>query len=125
MASAPFNATVQTTVQICGDPSIAPMVIAIAPASYGKQQKFSLSPYGDVELTLSDKDGVIGRARLGVLNSAIREGLIAYPGSLANKYHDAATLKDAALWLADLQTAVTAAQSAIEELLTPEAVAAV
>lgn len=125
MAKAPFNATVQTTVAVCGDPGLSPVSISISPASYQHDQKLSISAYGDVELVLSEpKVGTIGRARIGVLNSAIRDGILAYPAALCSKYDSAETLRENALWLADLATAITAAQLEIADLLQPAAVPA-
>jgi hypothetical protein len=124
MAKAPFNVTVQRTETIAGDPSVAPMVISVSPSTYGLDQQLTISPYGEVELQLSDKNGVVGRARIGIMNTAIRAAILKYPASLASKYNDAPTLREGALWLADLQTATTAALAEIDALLQPEAVPA-
>jgi hypothetical protein len=124
MAKAPFIATVQRTETIAGDPSVAPMVISVSPSTYGMDQQLTISSYGDVELQLNDKSGVVGRVRIGVINSAIRAAILSYPESLASKYNDAPTLREHALWLADLQTATTAALAQIDALLQPEAVPA-
>lgn len=121
---APFNATVQRTETIAGDPTVAAMVIRVSPANYSYAQRMTISAYGDVEVQLSDKDGTVGRVRLGVLNDAIRDAVIRFPAALASKYDSADTLRDNAAWLADLSTAILAAQAEIADLLTPEAVPA-
>jgi hypothetical protein len=121
-----FNCTYQTTAVVCGTPIVSPEVLTVCASSYHLAQKFTISQYGEISLILQDDDGIIqGKATFTVRNEAIKDGILAFPGQLACRYQGAASLREHAEWLADLSTAILAAQAQIETLLTPEPAATV